>query len=85
MIAELIDTSSWTYEQWLAAIILAFIVISVIVFLYRMFQLFRFARKPRYVPNLRPLRRKRIRQSAVSHDLDDDQTNNGNTKSGTKD
>lgn len=77
MIARLIDTSSWTYEQWLAAIIMAFIVITVVVFIYRIVTLFRFTRKPVYKPNLRPLRRTRLKPGAAGNenktdDLNDD-------------
>ena len=59
MISRLIDTSNWSHEQWLAAIILSFIVLTVVVFIHRMVKLFRFSRKPAYKPNLRPLRRNR--------------------------
>lgn len=58
MLAELIDTSSWTYLQWLAACILAFVVVTVIVVLYRVTRILQMTRKPRYKPNLRPLRRR---------------------------
>lgn len=61
MLAELIDVSNWAAEQWLAAIILAFIVVAVLVFLHRTFRLFQMSRKKPYRPNLRPLRRRRFR------------------------
>ena len=57
MLARLIDVSEWGPEQWLAASILAFIVVTVIVVLYRMVSLFRMTRRSKYRPNLRPLRR----------------------------
>ena len=66
MLANLIDTSNWTYEQWLAAIILCFCVITVIVFIHRIYKVFRFARRPAYKPNLRPLRRTRHRPIATA-------------------
>lgn len=59
MLARLIDTSEWGTEEWLAACILAFIVVTVIVVLYRMVTLFRMTRRKKYEPNLRPLRRGR--------------------------
>lgn len=72
MIARLIDTSNWTYEQWLAAIILTFIVLTVVVFIHRMVKLFRFSRKPAYKPNLRPLRRSRLRPADSDHEMKTD-------------
>ena len=57
MLAEFIDVSGWTAEQWLAACILAFIIITVIVVMHRTVKIFQFSRKPSYQPNLRPLRR----------------------------
>lgn len=59
MLARLIDVSGWSHEQWLAACILAFIVVTVLVVLYRLATLFRRSRKADYKPNLRPLRRSR--------------------------
>lgn len=60
MLNELINASDWTAEQWLAAIILVFIVIAVLVLMHRMLTLFRIAGKRPYKPNLRPLRRRRF-------------------------
>lgn len=59
MLAKLIDVSDWTYQQWLAASILAFIVVTVIIVMFRIVGLFRLAKKKDYKPNLRPLRRSR--------------------------
>lgn len=59
MLARLIDVSDWTYEQWLAASILVFIVVTVIIVMFRIASLVRLARKSDYKPNLRPLRRTR--------------------------
>lgn len=61
MLAQLFNTSDWTHEQWLAACILAFIVVTVIVVLFRIAALVRLTRKKDYRPNLRPLRRGRQR------------------------
>lgn len=63
MLAEFIDTSSWSPEQWLAAIILAFIVVTILVVLKRIVGLFKLSQKSRYKPNLRPLRRTSHRPS----------------------
>ena len=60
MLSTLINTSDWTHEQWLAASILVFAILSVAVVLHRLLKLFRMTRKPKYQPNLRPLRRRRI-------------------------
>lgn len=62
MLAEFINASEWTSEQWLAAIILAFVIIAGLVMVYRMYTLFLMARKKPYKPNLRPLRRTRYRK-----------------------
>lgn len=75
MIARLIDTSNWTYEEWLAAIILAFIVLTIVVFIHRIVKLFRFTRKPKYKPNLRPLRRTRSRHGSGPGDSKADESN----------
>jgi len=61
MLARLFNVSDWSHEQWLAACIMAFIVVTVIVVLYRLAGLWRMARKKDYQPNLRPLRRGRRR------------------------
>lgn len=59
MFAEYFATAEWSHEQWLAATILAFIVVTVLVVLHRMYRLFQATQKTRYQPNLRPLRRRR--------------------------
>ncbi len=59
MLARLIDVSGWSHEQWLAACILAFIVVTAIVILYRLVGLWQRSSKRNYQPNLRPLRRSR--------------------------
>lgn len=57
MLSNLIDTSTWSHEQWLAAIIMAFIVVTILVVLKRVVGLFKYSKKEQYKPNLRPLRR----------------------------
>ena len=57
MLSRLIDSSGWTAEQWLAATILVFIIITVIVVVHRMVRIFQISAKSKYKPNLRPLRR----------------------------
>jgi hypothetical protein len=71
MLSKLINTSDWTHEQWLAASILVFAILSVAVVLHRLTKLFRLTRKPRYQPNLRPLRRKRLHTKEQPVDQDD--------------
>lgn len=66
MLSELIDVSSWTHEQWLSASILAFVILSILVVLHRMFKIFRMTNKSKYQPNLRPLRRRRYRNENES-------------------
>jgi len=71
MLSDLINTSSWTHEQWLAACILVFAILSVGVLLHRMMKLFRMTKKPSYQPNLRPLRRRRINAKTKPVDQDE--------------
>jgi len=71
MFSKLINTSGWTHEQWLAASILVFVILSVAVVLRQMLKLFRMTKKPSYQPNLRPLRRRRIHARTKSVDQDD--------------
>ncbi|MCH7672000.1 MAG: hypothetical protein IIB72_07505 [Proteobacteria bacterium] len=59
MLADLIDPSSWTHEQWLMISIMVFIVLAVLVFIHKIYTLFGMTRKQAYTPNLRPLRRSR--------------------------
>ena len=60
MFNDLIEASGWSSEQFLAISIMAFVVLALMVVVFRMLRLFRIAsRKPRYQPNLRPLRRRR--------------------------
>ena len=61
MLSRLIDSSSWTAEQWLAATILVFIIITVIVAAHRMVRIFQISAKSKYKPNLRLLRRDKSR------------------------
>jgi hypothetical protein len=59
MLAQYVDVSNWTAEQWLAACILAFIVVAVLLVMHRSVKIFQMAKKSKYEPNLRPLRRVR--------------------------
>ena len=63
MLADLIDASNWTPEQWLTISILVFIVLAVLVMMHRMYRIFQMSRRQSYKPNLRPLRRTRSWQS----------------------
>lgn len=71
MLSELINTSGWTHEQWLAACILLFAILSIAVVLRQMLKLFRMTKKPKYQPNLRPLRRRRTHAKTESVDQDE--------------
>ena len=51
MLSRLIDSSGWTAEQWLAATILVFIIITVIVVAHRMVRIFQISAKSKYKPN----------------------------------
>ena len=60
MFNDLIEASGWSSEQFLAISIMAFVVLAIMVVVFRMLRIFRIAsRQPRYQPNLRPLRRRR--------------------------
>lgn len=50
---------TWTHEQWLVASILGFIVLAVIVVVYRLAKILRSVNTKRELPNLRPGRRPR--------------------------
>jgi|TARA_B110000240_G_scaffold131060_1_gene145507 hypothetical protein len=71
MLSNLINTSGWTHEQWLAACILVFAILSVAVVMHRLFKLFRMTKKASYQPNLRPLRRRRFSAKPESEDQDE--------------
>ena len=71
MLSDLISTSGWTHEKWLAACILVFAILSVAIVLRQLLKLFRMTKKASYQPNLRPLRRRRISTKAESEDQDE--------------
>ena len=60
MLSKFVDVSGWTAEQWLAATILAFIVVTVMVVGNRVLKIFKVANQSSYQPNLRRLRRTRV-------------------------
>lgn len=64
MLAKFINTSGWGSQEWLAAVLLAFIFVTMGVVLWRVIGLFSLSRRKRSAPNLRPLRRAR----AAKHD-----------------
>ena len=57
MLSEFVDASGWTAEQWLAAIILAFIMVTIMVVGHRVLKIFKTSNHSSYQPNLRRLRR----------------------------
>jgi len=71
MLSNLINTSGWTHEQWLAACILAFAVLSIAVVMHRLLKLFRMTKKSSYQPNLRPLRRRQLQAADKSEQQDE--------------
>lgn len=71
MLSNLINTSGWTHEQWLAACILAFAVLSIAVVMHRLLKLFRMTKKSSYQPNLRPLKRRRLQDADKSVQQDE--------------
>ncbi len=57
MLGQFIDTSQWGSQEWLAAVIFAFIGVTIAVIIRRLFTLFFLSRRKRAAPNLRPLRK----------------------------
>lgn len=53
------NPGTWTHEQWLVASILGFIVLAVVVVVYRLARILRSVNTRRELPNLRPGRRPR--------------------------
>lgn len=53
MITTWLHAESWTHEQWLIFSILIFVVIAVLVVLYRLYSIFKMATTKRERPNLR--------------------------------
>jgi hypothetical protein len=52
-----LSPGSWTHEQWLIVSILVFVVIAVIVVVFRLAKIFQSVGKKRELPVLRPGRR----------------------------
>ena len=70
MLAKFINTNGWGSQEWLAAVLLAFIFVTMGVVLWRMVGLFSLSRRKRLAPNLRPLRRPR----AAKHEKNTEQS-----------
>ena len=65
MLNDLLEAGGWSSEQFLAFSIMAFVVLALMVVVFRMLRIFRMAgRKSPYEPNLRPLRRREIYREA---------------------
>ena len=61
MLKDLIEASGLSSEQFLAISIMAFVVLALMVVVFRMLRIFRMtSSKSPYEPNLRPLRRRRL-------------------------
>lgn len=61
MLERWLITSDWTQEQWLVFSIIAFVVVAVIVIVFRLYAIARMATRKRERPNLRVARRLRRR------------------------
>jgi hypothetical protein len=57
VLTEMIDIAQWTVEQWIAACILVFIVVTILLVAHRLIKIFQISKKSKYRPNLRILRR----------------------------
>jgi len=64
MIARWVDTDGWSSQEWLAAVILVFILVTVGVVMLRLVRVFKLSRRNTRAPNLRPLRRTRARSAS---------------------
>ncbi|MCB1665007.1 MAG: hypothetical protein KDI28_04470 [Pseudomonadales bacterium] len=62
MLERWLITSNWTQEQWLIFSIIAFVVVAVIVIMFRLYSIARMATRKRERPNLRVARRLRQRR-----------------------
>lgn len=51
--------NSWTQEQWLVFSIIAFVIVAMLVIVYRLYTIFKMSTKKRERPNLRVARRLR--------------------------
>ena len=61
MLTQMIDVTDWTAEQWIAACILAFFLVTILVVIHRLIRIFQISRESKYQPNLRLLRRSQLR------------------------
>ncbi len=53
------NPGTWSHEQWLVASILGFVVLAVVLVIYRLARILRSVNSKRERPNLRPGRRPR--------------------------
>lgn len=58
------NPAAWTTEQWMAVLILVFVIVAILVMTHRLLTILKMSRKQQYKPNLRRLRK----GSSSSHD-----------------
>lgn len=51
--------NNWTQEQWLVVSIIAFVVVAILVIMYRLYAIYKMTTQKRERPNLRVARRLR--------------------------
>ena len=51
--------NNWTTEQWLIVSIITFVIVAILVIVYRLYTIFKISTKKRERPNLRVARRLR--------------------------
>jgi len=51
--------NNWTQEQWLVVSIIAFVIVAILVIMFRLYKIFKMSTKKRERPNLRAGRRLR--------------------------
>jgi len=59
MLEAWMQANGWTSEQWLVVLIIAFVIVAILVIMYRLYGIFKMTTQKRERPNLRVARRLR--------------------------
>ncbi|MBL4820158.1 MAG: hypothetical protein JKY98_04075 [Gammaproteobacteria bacterium] len=51
------NPASWTTQQWMAVCIMGFVILAIVVMIYRLLAIVNMSKKQKYTPNLRRLRK----------------------------
>lgn len=66
------NPANWTQQQWLAVVIMMFVIIASIILVLRLYSIIRMAGKSTYKPNLRRLRGEHSRSTRIEVPPDQD-------------